>query len=743
MSLPSSISSFWKRKISQGTYNVRKENHLKSIERLYDEYLTDKESLNTEVYEMNQRKRYHSKSICSYGSSFCVYGQLDDINDKSDFLKPLKRRENTSNRTELKHRGMDTGKTEYELYDDNSGSIFQHKLVNVHNSNEDGFAYRAVVTAKPVISGETNMKYNDIFNEKASQHQSQKKSPNLRSSRNDSAFYDDVSHTSSNTIDHLPDMKIFQDATDASNEFLSVEDSMPKQLQRNITARPKRSPNGSLDCVFTNERLSSSSIFYQEKTDFFENKLPENSHIRCVSNADSAIGSEADDTDMTAFLLTCERKNADSEREIVIEENINENIENHVESEINFEDLLEPYSTNTGNQSFDQVEERKDQSTEHNNFRQCTKEKEIELRRTNLSNELYISRTNLVSENEKDIILSDLTGKVAVGDLKPDLHFNHRLHFTPRKVPIRHNKISTTSNHSVEFNEANHPNSHCRDKLSRKNSLEEYKNLTVEFENVEKKEIGCNEELELPGLICDSNCLDGVGSETLAVASPGLSDSVYLQPLSTSESLEVPNSKKFMVPPSSCDDPMQADKAIKPIEPIFENISRELKTEFELPASQIFKFHTYDFRDVFHLMDVVSEKKIDLKRPPKKNNVVRNNSNATLNKDLLKSNAVSECLFLLEVNSKYKLKRNTKHPVRCRSFFYENYIDCGSFHKALLVTSSHIVYTNWLTILFPKLNQVSSGLQIKQTSRRNRANRERKSPEKVKGMVVKYYIYED
>lgn len=247
----------------------------------------------------------------------------------------------------------------------------------------------------------------------------------------------------------------------------------------------------------------------------------------------------------------------------------------------------------------------------------------------------------------------------------------------------------------------------------------------------------------MPELICDSNCSDGFGSETLAVVSPGLNDSVCLQSLPTDKILEVPNSKKLMLPPSSCDDPMQADKAIKPIEPIFENISRELKTEFELPASQIFKFHTYDFRDVFHLMDVVSEKKIYLKRPPKKDNVVRNNSNATSKKDLFKSNATSECLFLLEVNSKYKLKRNTKHPVRYRSFFYKNYIDCGSFHKALLVTSSHIVFASWLTILFPKLKQVFSGLQTKQISRRNRTNRERKSPKKVKGMVVKYYMYQD
>ena len=726
MSLPSSLSNFWKRKISQGTYNVRKENHLKSIKRLYDEYLTDKESLNTEVYEMNQRKRYHSKSICSYGSSFCVYGQLDDINDKSDFLKPLIRRETTRNRTDLKHRGMDTGKTEYELYDDNSDSIFHHKLLNGHNSNENEFAYRAVVTARPVIPGEKNMKYNGILTERAYQRQSQKKSSNLKSSRNDSAFYDDISHTSSNTIDHLSDMKIFQDATDASNEFMSVEDSMPKQLQRNITARPKRSPNDSLDSVFTNERLSSSSIFYQEKSDFFESKLLNNSHFRCVSNADSAIGSEADDTDMTAFLLICERKNGDSEREIVTEEKINENIENHVESEINFESLVESYSTNIGNQRFNQVEERKHQNTEHNDLPQCAKEKEIELRQTN---------------NKKDVILTDLTERVADKDVKPNLHFNHHLYFTPSKVP-RRPKISSTSNHSVEVNDANHPNSHYRDKLSRKNSLEVYQNLTEEFENTEKKEIGYNE-LEVPELICDSNCSDGFGSETLAVVSPGLNDSVCLQSLPTDKILEVPNSKKLMLPPSSCDDPMQADKAIKPIEPIFENISRELKTEFELPASQIFKFHTYDFRDVFHLMDVVSEKKIYLKRPPKKDNVVRNNSNATSKKDLFKSNATSECLFLLEVNSKYKLKRNTKHPVRYRSFFYKNYIDCGSFHKALLVTSSHIVFASWLTILFPKLKQVFSGLQTKQISRRNRTNRERKSPKKVKGMVVKYYMYQD
>ena len=725
MSLPSSLSSFWKRKISQGTYNVRKENHLKSIERLYDEYLTDKESLNTEVYEMNQRKRYHSKSICSYGSSFCVYGQLDDINDKSDFLKPLIRRETTRNRTDLKHRGMDTGKTEYELYDDNSDSIFHHKLLNGHNSNENEFAYRAVVTARPVIPGEKNMKYNGILTEGAYQSQSQKKSSNLKSSRNDSAFCDDVSHTSSNTIDHLSDMKIFQDVTDASNEFMSVEDSMPKQLQRNITARPKRSSNDSLDSVFTNERLSSSSIFYQEKSDFFESKLPNKSHIRCVSNADSAIGSEADDTDMTAFLLVCERKNGDSEREIVKEDG-NENIENHVESEINFESLLEPYSTNIGKQRFDQVEERKHQNTEHNDLPQCAKEKEIELRQTN---------------NKKDVILTDLTERVADKDVKPNLHFNHHLYFTPSKVP-RRPKISSTSNHSVEVNDANHPNSHYRDKLSRKNSLEVYQNLTEEFENTEKKEIGYNE-LEVPELICDSNCSDGFGSETLAVVSPGLNDSVCLQSLPTDKILEVPNSKKLMLPPSSCDDPMQADKAIKPIEPIFENISRELKTEFELPASQIFKFHTYDFRDVFHLMDVVSEKKIYLKRPPKKDNVVRNNSNATSKKDLFKSNATSECLFLLEVNSKYKLKRNTKHPVRYRSFFYKNYIDCGSFHKALLVTSSHIVFASWLTILFPKLKQVFSGLQTKQINRRNRTNRERKSSKKVKGMVVKYYMYQD
>lgn len=726
MSLPSSLSNFWKRKISQGTYNVRKENHLKSIERLYDEYLTDKESLNTEVYEMNQRKRYHSKSICSYGSSFCVYGQLDDINDKSDFLKPLIRRETTRNRTDLKHRGMDTGKTEYELYDGNSDSIFHHKLLNGHNSNENEFAYRAVVTARPVIPGEKNMKYNGILTERAYQRQSQKKSSNLKSSRNDSAFYDDMSHTSSNTIDHLSDMKIFQDATDASNEFMSVEDSMPKQLQRNITARPKRSPNDSLDSVFTNERLSSSSIFYQEKSDFFESKLLNNSHFRCVSNADSAIGSEADDTDMTAFLLICERKNGDSEREIVTEEKINENIENHVESEINFESLVESYSTNIGNQRFNQVEERKHQNTEHNDLPQCAKEKEIELRQTN---------------NKKDVILTDLTERVADKDVKPNLHFNHHLYFTPSKVP-RRPKISSTSNHSVEVNDVNHPNSHYRDKLSRKNSLEVYQNLTEEFENTEKKEIGYNE-LEVPELICDSNCSDGFGSETLAVVSPGLNDSVCLQSLPTDKILEVPNSKKLMLPPSSCDDPMQADKAIKPIEPIFENISRELKTEFELPASQIFKFHTYDFRDVFHLMDVVSEKKIYLKRPPKKDNVVRNNSNATSKKDLFKSNATSECLFLLEVNSKYKLKRNTKHPVRYRSFFYKNYIDYGSFHKALLVTSSHIVFASWLTILFPKLKQVFSGLQTKQISRRNRTNRERKSPKKVKGMVVKYYMYQD
>lgn len=726
MSLPSSLSNFWKRKISQGTYNVRKENHLKSIERLYDEYLTDKESLNTEVYEMNQRKRYHSKSICSYGSSFCVYGQLDDINDKSDFLKPLIRRETTRNRTDLKHRGMDTGKTEYELYDGNSDSIFHHKLLNGHNSNENEFAYRAVVTARPVIPGEKNMKYNGILTERAYQRQSQKKSSNLKSSRNDSAFYDDMSHTSSNTIDHLSDMKIFQDATDASNEFMSVEDSMPKQLQRNITARPKRSPNDSLDSVFTNERLSSSSIFYQEKSDFFESKLLNNSHFRCVSNADSAIGSEADDTDMTAFLLICERKNGDSEREIVTEEKINENIENHVESEINYESLVESYSTNIGNQRFNQVEERKHQNTEHNDLPQCAKEKKIELRQTN---------------NKKDVILTDLTERVADKDVKPNLHFNHHLYFTPSKVP-RRPKISSTSNHSVEVNDANHPNSHYRDKLSRKNSLEVYQNLTEEFENAEKKEIGYNE-LEVPELICDSNCSDGFGSETLAVVSPGLNDSVCLQSLPTDKILEVPNSKKLMLPPSSCDDPMQADKAIKPIEPIFENISRELKTEFELPASQIFKFHTYDFRDVFHLMDVVSEKKIYLKRPPKKDNVVRNNSNATSKKDLFKSNATSECLFLLEVNSKYKLKRNTKHPVRYRSFFYKNYIDCGSFHKALLVTSSHIVFASWLTILFPKLKQVFSGLQTKQISRRNRTNRERKSPKKVKGMVVKYYMYQD
>ena len=726
MSLPSSLSNFWKRKISQGTYNVRKENHLKSIERLYDEYLTDKESLNTEVYEMNQRKRYHSKSICSYGSSFCVYGQLDDINDKSDFLKPLIRRETTRNRTDLKHRGMDTGKTEYELYDDNSDSIFHHKLLNGHNSNENEFAYRAVVTARPVIPGEKNMKYNGILTERAYQRQSQKKSSNLKLSRNDSAFYDDMSHTSSNTIDHLSDMKIFQDATDASNEFMSVEDSMPKQLQRNITARPKRSPNDSLDSVFTNERLSSSSIFYQEKSDFFESKLLNNSHFRCVSNADSAIGSEADDTDMTAFLLICERKNGDSEREIVTEEKINENIENHVESEINFESLVESYSTNIGNQRFNQVEERKHQNTEHNDLPQCAKEKEIELRQTN---------------NKKDVILTDLTERVADKDVKPNLHFNHHLYFTPSKVP-RRPKISSTSNLGVEVNDANHPNSHYRDKLSRKNSLEVYQNLTEEFENTEKKEIGYNE-LEVPELICDSNCSDGFGSETLAVVSPGLNDSVCLQSLPTDKILEVPNSKKLMLPPSSCDDPMQADKAIKPIEPIFENISRELKTEFELPASQIFKFHTYDFRDVFHLMDVVSEKKIYLKRPPKKDNVVRNNSNATSKKDLFKSNATSECLFLLEVNSKYKLKRNTKHPVRYRSFFYKNYIDCGSFHKALLVTSSHIVFASWLTILFPKLKQVFSGLQTKQISRRNRTNRERKSPKKVKGMVVKYYMYQD
>lgn len=726
MSLPSSLSNFWKRKISQGTYNVRKENHLKSIKRLYDEYLTDKESLNTEVYEMNQRKRYHSKSICSYGSSFCVYGQLDDINDKSDFLKPLIRRETTRNRTDLKHRGMDTGKTEYELYDDNSDSIFHHKLLNGHNSNENEFAYRAVVTARPVIPGEKNMKYNGILTERAYQRQSQKKSSNLKSSRNDSAFYDDMSHTSSSTIDHLSDMKIFQDATDASNEFMSVEDSMPKQLQRNITARPKRSPNDSLDSVFTNERLSSSSIFYQEKSDFFESKLLNNSHFRCVSNADSAIGSEADDTDMTAFLLICERKNGDSEREIVTEEKINENIENHVESEINFESLVESYSTNIGNQRFNQVEERKHQNTEHNDLPQCAKEKEIELRQTN---------------NKKDVILTDLTERVADKDVKPNLHFNHHLYFTPSKVP-RRPKISSTSNHSVEVNDANHPNSHYRDKLSRKNSLEVYQNLTEEFENTEKKEIGYNE-LEVPELICDSNCSDGFGSETLAVVSPGLNDSVCLQSLPTDKILEVPNSKKLMLPPSSCDDPMQADKAIKPIEPIFENISRELKTEFELPASQIFKFHTYDFRDVFHLMDVVSEKKIYLKRPPKKDNVVRNNSNATSKKDLFKSNATSECLFLLEVNSKCKLKRNTKHPVRYRSFFYKNYIDCGSFHKALLVTSSHIVFASWLTILFPKLKQVFSGLQTKQISRRNRTNRERKSPKKVKGMVVKYYMYQD
>ena len=725
MSLPSSLSNFWKRKISQGTYNVRKENHLKSIERLYDEYLTDKESLNTEVYEMNQRKRYHSKSICSYGSSFCVYGQLDDINDKSDFLKPLIRRETTRNRTDLKHRGMDTGKTEYELYDDNSDSIFHHKLLNGHNSNENEFAYRAVVTARPVIPGEKNMKYNGILTERAYQRQSQKKSSNLKSSRNDSAFYDDMSHTSSSTIDHLSDMKIFQDATDASNEFMSVEDSMPKQLQRNITARPKRSPNDSLDSVFTNERLSSSSIFYQEKSDFFESKLPNKSHIRCVSNADSAIGSEADDTDMTAFLLVCERKNGDSEREIVKEDG-NENIENHVESEINFESLLEPYSTNIGKQRFDQVEERKHQNTEHNDLPQCAKEKEIELRQTN---------------NKKDVILTDLTERVADKDVKPNLHFNHHLYFTPSKVP-RRPKISSTSNHSVEVNDANHPNSHYRDKLSRKNSLEVYQNLTEEFENTEKKEIGYNE-LEVPELICDSNCSDGFGSETLAVVSPGLNDSVCLQSLPTDKILEVPNSKKLMLPPSSCDDPMQADKDIKPIEPIFENIYRELKTEFELPASQIFKFHTYDFRDVFHLMDVVSEKKIYLKRPPKKDNVVRNNSNATSKKDLFKSNATSECLFLLEVNSKYKLKRNTKHPVRYRSFFYKNYIDCGSFHKALLVTSSHIVFASWLTILFPKLKQVFSGLQTKQINRRNRTNRERKSSKKVKGMVVKYYMYQD
>ena len=595
MSLPSSLSNFWKRKISQGTYNVRKENHLKSIERLYDEYLTDKESLNTEVYEMNQRKRYHSKSICSYGSSFCVYGQLDDINDKSDFLKPLIRRETTRNRTDLKHRGMDTGKTEYELYDDNSDSIFHHKLLNGHNSNENEFAYRAVVTARPVIPGEKIMKYNGVLTERAYQRQSQKKSSNLKSSRNDSAFYDDMSHTSSNTIDHLSDMKIFQDATDASNEFMSVEDSMPKQLQRNITARPKRSPNDSLDSVFTNERLSSSSIFYQEKSDFFESKLLNNSHFRCVSNADSAIGSEADDTDMTAFLLICERKNGDSEREIVTEEKINENIENHVESEINFESLVESYSTNIGNQRFNQVEERKHQNTEHNDLPQCAKEKEIELRQTN---------------NKKDVILTDLTERVADKDVKPNLHFNHHLYFTPSKVP-RRPKISSTSNHSVEVNDANHPNSHYRDKLSRKNSLEVYQNLTEEFENTEKKEIGYNE-LEVPELICDSNCSDGFGSETLAVVSPGLNDSVCLQSLPTDKILEVPNSKKLMLPPSSCDDPMQADKAIKPIEPIFENISRELKTEFELPASQIFKFHTYDFRDVFHLMDVVSEKKIYL-----------------------------------------------------------------------------------------------------------------------------------
>ena len=726
MSLPSSLSNFWKRKISQGTYNVRKENHLKSIKRLYDEYLTDKESLNTEVYEMNQRKRYHSKSICSYGSSFCVYGQLDDINDKSDFLNTLIRRETTRNRTDLKHRGMDTGKTEYELYYDNSDSIFHHKLLNGHNSNENEFAYRAVVTARPVIPGEKNMKYNGILTERAYQRQSQKKSSNLKSSRNDSAFYDDMSHTSSSTIDHLSDMKIFQDATDASNEFMSVEDSMPKQLQRNITARPKRSPNDSLDSVFTNERLSSSSIFYQEKSDFFESKLLNNSHFRCVSNADSAIGSEADDTDMTAFLLICERKNGDSEREIVTEEKINENIENHVESEINFESLVESYSTNIGNQRFNQVEERKHQNTEHNDLPQCAKEKEIELRQTN---------------NKKDVILTDLTERVADKDVKPNLHFNHHLYFTPSKVP-RRPKISSTSNHSVEVNDANHPNSHYRDKLSRKNSLEVYQNLTEEFENTEKKEIGYNE-LEVPELICDSNCSDGFGSETLAVVSPGLNDSVCLQSLPTDKILEVPNSKKLMLPPSSCDDPMQADKAIKPIEPIFENISRELKTEFELPASQIFKFHTYDFRDVFHLMDVVSEKKIYLKRPPKKDNVVRNNSNATSKKDLFKSNATSECLFLLEVNSKYKLKRNTKHPVRYRSFFYKNYIDCGSFHKALLVTSSHIVFASWLTILFPKLKQVFSGLQTKQISRRNRTNRERKSPKKVKGMVVKYYMYQD
>ena len=740
MSLPSSISSFWKRKISQGTYNVRKENHLKSIERLYDEYLTDKESLNTEVYEMNLRKRYYSKSIFSYGSSFCVYGQLDDIYDKSEFLKPLKRRENANNRIELKPRDMNTGETVYELYDENSESIFNHKLVNGYNSNEDEFAYRAVVTAKPVILGEKNMKYNGIFTERAFQHQSQKKLRNLKSSRNDSAFYDDVSHTSANTIDHFSDVKIFQDATDASNE--SVEDSMSKQLQSNITARPKRSPDGSLDSVFTNERLSSSSIFYQEKSDFSESKLSDNIHIRCISNADSAIGSEADDTDMTAFLLICERKNSDLGKEIVVEENINEKVENLVESEINFENLLELYSANASNQSFDQVEESKDQNTDHNDLCQCTKEKEMELCQTNLSNESHISPTNLVSENEKDIILSDLTNKVADGNVKPNLHFNHRLYFTPRKVPRRPNKISTPSKFNVVFNDANQPNSHCRDKLSRKNSPVLHQNLTVEFENAENKEIGCNE-LEVPEFICDRNCLDGDGSESLAVASPRLSDSVSLQPLSTDEILNVSNSKKLMLPPGLCDDSTQTDEAIKPIEPIFENISRELKTDFELPASQNFKFRTHDFRDVFHLMNVVSERKINLKMPPKEDNVMRNNYKVTPREDLLKSNTISEYLFLLQVNSKYKLKRNTKLPVRCRSFFYKNYMDCGSFYKALVVTSSHIVYTNWLTILFPKPNKVSSGLQIKQCSKRSWINRGRKSPEKDKGMVVKYYMYED
>ena len=79
--------------------------------------------------------------------------------------------------------------------------------------------------------------------------------------------------------------------------------------------------------------------------------------------------------------------------------------------------------------------------------------------------------------------------------------------------------------------------------------------------------------------------------------------------------------------------------------------------------------------------------------------------------DLPKPNVTSEYLFILEVNSRWKSKKDKRSITRYRSFFYMDCRNFSQFFNTFIFVSKNVVYIHWLSSIFIKFNNVSPPLQ--------------------------------